>query len=99
MKYKFLVIWYYIEIGWAKFINLLGFERDASVIPEGLYCYKFNGKTGIDDRGFTWYGTDVCKYYRSMKNQCDAACTYCGFIGFDPCLGDQCKICGENDEK
>ena len=26
----------------------------------------------------------------------NAGCIYVGFIGFDSCLGDQCKICGVN---
>ena len=26
------------------------------------------------------------------------ACTYIGYYGFDPCLYDECKICGQNEE-
>ena len=42
------------------------------------------------------YWIKPCKYYRSMKGH-SAACTYVGFIGFNPCLGDQCKICGVDE--
>jgi hypothetical protein len=31
-----------------------------------------------------------------MKGQMYGGCTYLGFIGWDPLLGDQCKMCSEN---
>ncbi len=97
MKYKTKVIWYYIEIGFTKILNILKITKDASVIPYGMYCYKFDGRTGIDERGYTWHGTKTCKYYRHTKNG-RAGCTFVGYIGYDACLTDQCKICGENNE-
>lgn len=79
---------------WHKFVNFLGFKKNLKKIPYGLYCYKFNGKIGKTEEGLPWYGTDVCPYYRSSKSG-NVGCTYVGFYGWDPCLDDQCKICGE----
>lgn len=86
MKYKLKVIWYHIEVYFAKFLNVCGIEKSTADIPEGMYCYKFDGRKGVNKNGHTWYGTKTCKYYRSMKYM-DAACTYVGFIGTDACLG------------
>ena len=41
------------------------------------------------------YHIKPCKYYRYIDKKGNRACTYTGFIGFDACLYDQCKICGE----
>lgn len=96
MKYKIKLLWYYVEIGYAKLLHLFNVSRSTSPIPRGQYCYVWdderNKKEPIDG-----YWIKPCKYYRSMKGH-SAACTYVGFIGFSPCLGDQCKICGVNDE-
>lgn len=63
-----------------------------------MYCYSIdverNKKEPCSDGG---YYIKHCKYYRSMKKECYGGCTYVGYIGFDFCLGDQCKICVEND--
>jgi hypothetical protein len=99
MKYRIIIIWYYIEVGWSKFTSWLGFKKDTFVIPRGFYCYVFDNEKNIKEphkNGGYWIKS--CPYYRSMKGQCNAGCTYIGFIGFDPCLGDQCKICGINEE-
>lgn len=94
---KLKIIWFYIEIGYSKLLNIFNVKRNTSLIPKGMYCYTFDGTSGTDDSGYTWFGTNSCKYYRSMKGM-KAGCTYIGFIGWDPCLGDQCKICGENKD-
>ncbi len=79
-------IWCYIEIAIAKLMNLF-IKKDTAPIPDGLYCYKWLGKEKVK----------MCKYYRFVGKE-KHACTYVGFIGWDPCLSDQCKICGENDD-
>lgn len=89
-------IWIYVEVLWTKLLLFFGKRKDASVIPEGHYCYLFDGRTGFMPDGRSWLGTKPCPYYRGMKGELDAACTFVGFVGFDMCLGDQCKICGEN---
>lgn len=92
--YFLRVIGYWIEVQWSNLQRFFGKTKDTSVIPKGPYCYvpddEKNEKEPIDG---TWIKT--CMYYRSMKDY-SAACTYVGFIGFDFCLGDQCKICGQN---
>lgn len=95
MKYAIRITWYYIEVGYAKIMRKIGIRKSIKFIPVGHYCYTID-----EDRNKTepinGYWIKPCKYYRSMKHQMDAGCTYVGFIGFDPCLGDQCKMCGEN---
>lgn len=63
-----------------------------------MYCYEYdeerNTKEPINDGGY-WVKT--CKYYRSTPKTKGVACTYVGYMGFDPCLYDQCKICGVKD--
>jgi hypothetical protein len=44
------------------------------------------------------YWIKTCKYYRSTPETKGVACTYIGYMGFDPCLYDQCKICGVKDK-
>ncbi len=93
MKYKIKVLWYYIEIGFAKLLRLFNIKRSTKPIPkETAYCYiideEKNKKEPIDG-----YWIKPCKYYRAMEEQSYGGCTYVGFIGFDPLLGDQCKIC------
>lgn len=95
--YYLKVAWYFIEVLFTKTQRLFGYKKDTSVIPEGYYCYVFDNERNKKEpiRG---YWIKPCKYYRSMKGH-SAACTYVGFIGFDPCLGDQCKMCDKNYPK
>ena len=88
-----------IEIIWNSIRKLCGHKFDTSVIPEGMYCYVLDGRSGINDEGNSWQGTKPCPYYRSLNGELHSACTYVGFVGFDLCLGDQCKICNENMPK
>ncbi len=95
MKYKIKLLWCYVEIVYARLLRLFGVVRSTDCIPDGMYCYQY------DEERNTKEPTDghcikPCKYYRSMKGY-SAACTYVGFIGFDPCLCDQCKICGVDE--
>lgn len=87
-------ILYHIEIYWWKFWLYLGVKRNKKIIPKGMYCYEYDGTEGVSNDGLHWYGINRCKYYRDMKRI--NACTYLGYIGFDYCLYDQCKICDEN---
>jgi hypothetical protein len=97
LKYKFTILWYFIEIYSGKLLNLLNIRKDTSVIPKGPYCYVIDEERNKKEPITDGYWTKNCKYYRSMRGQCNAGCTYVGFIGWDICLGDQCKICGENE--
>lgn len=95
MKYLIKTTWYYIEIGWAKLLLLFNIRRSTSPIPKNTpYCYIMDGEKNIK-RPIDGYWIIPCKYYRHMKGH-NAGCIYVGFIGFDSCLGDQCKICGVN---
>lgn len=87
----------YIEVAFSAVMQLFGKFKPTSVIPEGMYCYTFNGDDGYTETGLPYHGADICKYYR--KNECVSACTYVGFAGWDVCLSDQCKICGTNRGK
>jgi hypothetical protein len=64
-------------------------------IPEGMYCYTMLTEPGVMEDGKWGYKTKPCKYYRNIKKD-KQACLYTGFVGFDFCLYDQCKICSEN---
>lgn len=84
-------IWCYIEVLYAKSLVLIGIKKTTSVIPNGPYCY-----TWLDRPDGSLGGkVKVCKYFRHAGE--DSACTYVGFIGWDSCLSDQCKICGVNE--
>ena len=96
MENRLKLLWYYTETRYVKLLRLFGIRRNNSVIPKGRYCYvrddERNAKVPINDG----YWIKTCKYYRSAPNTGGVACTYIGFYGFDFCLYDQCKICGEN---
>lgn len=93
--YYLRVYWYYIEVYFSKFKNLLKIKKDKTIIPEGMYCYTLDEERQKIEPCLNGYWIKPCKYYRSMKGNY-AGCTYVGYIGWDICLGDQCKICGEN---
>lgn len=99
MKHKLRLLWYYAETRYVKLLRIFGVRRSAFVIPKGQYCYVLdeerNTKEPCSDGGY-WIKT--CKYYRSIPKTGGVACTYTGFFGFDCCLYDQCKICGEEAE-
>ncbi len=96
MRTKLRLLWYWLETRYAKLLRLFGVVRSTDCIPEGMYCYEYdeerNAKNPTDG-----YWIKTCKYYRSTPKTKGVACTYVGYIGFDPCLYDQCKICGVKD--
>ncbi len=98
MKTKLRLLWYWLETRYAKLLRLFGVVRSTNCIPHGMYCYEYdeerNTKEPSND-GSYWINT--CKYYRSTPKTKGVACTYVGYMGFDPCLYDQCKICGVKD--
>lgn len=97
IKYKIKIWWYHIEVLFTKIQRLFNIRKDSSVIPVGYYCYvNDEEKNKAEPIDGIWI--KPCKYYRKMRRQLDAGCTYVGLIGFDACLGDQCKICGENED-
>lgn len=91
-------IGYRIKILWLKIQKLRGKQLDESVIPKGLYCYSVTEEELKRVHSPDWNGTyniTPCPYFGCMRDH-KAACFYMGFIGWDPCLWDQCKICGKN---
>lgn len=98
MRNGLRLIWYYTETRYAKLLRMLGVKRNASVIPGGLYCYVPDDERNKKEPLENGYWVKRCKYYRGTPKTGGIACTYIGYYGFDPCLYDQCKICGENDK-
>lgn len=99
MKYKIILVWYYLETRYTKLLRIIGIKRNASIIPNGQYCYDLDEERNANQphtNGGYWI--KPCKYYRSTPKTKGIACTYTGFFGFDFCLYDQCKICGQNDQ-
>jgi hypothetical protein len=94
----FRMIWYWFEVMYSRLLNLLGVVRSTEPIPKGMYCYEYDEKRNAEEPLKDGYYTKVCKYYRSTNKNGGVACTYEGFIGFDPCLYDQCKICGIKED-
>lgn len=96
MRTKLRLLWYWFETRYAKLLRLFGVVRSTDCIPDGMYCYEYdeerNAKEPTDG-----YWIKTCKYYRSTPKTKGVACTYVGYMGFDPCLYDQCKICGVKD--
>lgn len=72
-------------------------EKDISVIPEGLYCYSYTQDISAYEAqfGFTLPKTKRCPYW---SKQNDVA--HCAYLDEedDLLLGDQCKICGINED-
>lgn len=78
------LIWTTIEILYTKALGALYLVKDPRPIPHNTpYCYT------IDNDG----QLNVCKYYRKV-NKDKSACTFEGYMGYDVCLHDMCKICG-----
>lgn len=98
LKYKIRVVKIYIEIYWLKLLFLFGVKRSAKEIPKGVYCYTPDvEKNRNKDKNDYSYYIKPCKYYRGLKDF-NAGCAYVAYVGDDMLLGDQCKICGENDD-
>lgn len=88
----FKTIYVYLEVGYTNFLRLLKIRKSIKPIPKNtLYCYEFdterNKKEPIDG-----YWIKPCKYHRYLDKG-NSGCTYVGFVGFDVCLSDKCKIC------
>ena len=97
MKHKLILLWYYAETRYVKLLRIFSVRRSASVIPKGQYCYVWDEERNTKEPT-NGYWIKTCKYYRSTPKTGGVACTYTGYYGFDPCLYDQCKICGKNYE-
>lgn len=99
MKTNLKLFQYYVEAKFYKILNRFGLKRDTTVIPCGSYCYSLDNELNANEPcGDGGYWIKTCKYYRSTAKTKGIACTYIGYFGFDPCLYDQCKICGENED-
>jgi hypothetical protein len=92
MKTKLILFWYWIETMYTKLLHLFGIEHSKEFIPNGMYCYEYDEK--LNNRPVDGHRIKTCKYYRSTSKTKGIACTYIGYMGFDPCLYDKCKICG-----
>ena len=91
-------MFYHIEILISKILNLLKIYKNSKPIPRGPYCYTIDESQNKIKPLTEGYWIKTCKYYRCMKKELYAGCTYVGFIGWDLCLGDSCKICDENKD-
>ena len=77
----------FFEVLYTRLLFIFGRKKDNKAIPKGVYCYEIIGEVKSDGS----FSCKPCKYYR--KSGETTACTYVGFMGWDPCLSDQCKIC------
>ena len=98
MKDRMLLIWYWVEVKYAQLLCLFGVRRSTKPIPKGVYCYEYTGHQWTNTKGETINETRCCPYFRWTKTTKGVACIYSPFYGFDFCLYDQCKICGEKDD-
>ena len=98
MRTKLRLLWYWLETRYAKLLRLFGVVRSTDCIPDGMYCYEYDEERNAKEPA-DGYWLKTCKYYRSTPKTKGIACTYVGYMGFDPCLYDQCKICDVNIEQ
>lgn len=105
MKNKLEYIWLYtiygIEVLYTKILYLFKIQKSIDPIPKGHYCYipdEEKNNNLADDEKFDGFYIKTCKYYRSLPKGLHSGCVFIGYIGFEPLLGDQCKICGIKDE-
>ena len=86
----------YIKILYYRIRLFFGIYLPTNVIPEGVYCYTpdLEKTERLNDGKFY---INPCPYYKHIKGL-KSACLYLGYVGYDFCLGDQCKICGKNNE-
>jgi hypothetical protein len=96
MTWRYITVW--MELMFLRGLKKFGYKQNIDVIPKDtMYCYKWDEEKNANDPEGGWIIT--CPYYRLIQPMCYAACTYTGYIGFDPCLADQCKICGINEDE
>jgi len=84
-------VYYYLLIFFIRLLKYFGYKLSSEGIPGGVYCYsiiRIDTETGH-------ITTKNCPHYKFMSGDNDA-CTYTGFIGYDCCFADQCKICNTN---
>lgn len=91
------LIRYFVAAKFIRMCRAVGIKQDTSVIPSGMYCYVPDKERNANEPTDSFsYWIKPCKYYRSTPSSGGVACMYVGYFGFDPCLYDQCKLCGEN---
>lgn len=93
MNIKLKLFWYWLETRWGKILLKFGVARSITNIPHGMFCYSYDDERNSKEPT-EGYWVKHCKYYRSTPETKGIACTYIGYMGYDPCLYDQCKICG-----
>lgn len=97
MKAKNIIV--NVECLIARISRKLGHRKSIDPIPNNtLYCYEPDYEKNSKQESRYPYHIKPCKYYRYMDGQLNAGCTYMGRSGFEPLLGDQCKICGEKED-
>jgi hypothetical protein len=80
----------------SKLLILFNFKYDKTLIPEGQYCYKEDSEKNKSSDSFVYY-IIPCIYYKKLGRTWNG-CEYLGIITDDFVFGDQCKMCGENNE-
>jgi hypothetical protein len=84
---------------WFRFLRkTFNYYQDTSVIPTGDYCYNFDDERNKTNTQPGSHYIKNCPYYKHMYDGINTGCSYLGFVGFEPCLWDQCKMCSENIE-
>ncbi len=97
LRIEIMLLWFWFETRYTKFLLLLNIRRSSEPIPRGMYCYERDKERNIKEP-IDGYWIKPCKYYRSTEKTGGIACTYVGYNGFDPCLYDSCKICGVKED-
>jgi hypothetical protein len=69
--------------------------KDTTIIPKGDYCYKFDGRRGVDEKtGLPWMGTKNCPYMTSKEFN-GVTVHWCDFLE----CGDVGNYCSDEDYK
>ena len=78
-------------------------DKDTSVIPYGVYCYRYVGDA-VSYNGKTVGIRQLCPYWQYNPEKDEQLCGYCMYIetgdwveGGTMLLWDMCKECGVNE--
>lgn len=83
----------YLKMFWSIIRVRLGFGYSEKPIPTGPYCYKITESSFNSENGS--YTIKPCPYYVSLHKDFNG-CQKEGVITSSMLFGDQCKICGVN---
>lgn len=81
----------------SKIRILIGLRYDKSVIPEGLFCYKYDAKKteALIDEWDNGFYVKICPYHLNVSNNY-CCCLYKGKISKDKKFKEKNKICNIN---